>query len=139
MSEEIVRQQTPLAEFGGGANRLRTSLNLDDPKQRQRMVATFNDCDAQITEIIGQKIMVTDYVLHDAQFRGKTDGEMVAGIRLVLIDKDGLTYQTTGETLLRSFQRIVYGWGEPPWTTPLGLTPRTKKKGERSIYWFDVG
>lgn len=138
MANEIARQQTPLSEFGGSQQRISTSLNLDDVKQRRKMVSALQDCDYRLTEKIGEQIKVCDYVIHDVEIKGRTDGELIPACRLILVDDKGKTWETVGVTLVRSFQRIAFAEGPPPYKPPLSLWVRTKKKGEISIYWFDL-
>lgn len=140
MAGEIAKrtEQTGLAEFGGGGQRMRTSLDLDDKSKRGVFLRAQQDCDARLVECVNQPIHVTDYLVHEVELVDKATGEATQAVRLVLIDKDGLAYEAVSKTLLRSFQRVAFGWGEPPWSPPRVLVPKTKKKGEYSIYWFDV-
>jgi hypothetical protein len=59
-------------------------------------------------------------------------------IRLVIVDKAGKTYGCVSNTLLRSLATICYVFGTPPWATPIKLTVRTKRNGEKAIYWFEA-
>lgn len=132
------RDQHDLMSFGGGGQRLSTSLNVDDPAMARRFLSAQQDCDRRLVECVNQQIAVTDYVVHDVELKNRETGEVIPSVRLVLIDKDGLTYEAVSETLLRSFQRIAFLFGKPPWNPSRVLVPMTKKKGEYSIYWFDV-
>jgi hypothetical protein len=115
-----------------------TSLDLKDKKNRRIALAAQQSCDFRLTEKIGEQIRVCHYVAHPVQIKGATDGEIIEAVRLVLVDKAGKTYETVGATLIGSFMAIASLEGYPPWPDGKKLTVRTKKRGERSIYWFDL-
>jgi hypothetical protein len=129
---------TGLAEFGGSEQRIGTSLDPTTAGGRKILLASMNECDARLTECVNKPIAVVDFIAHDVELRNHTTGETKPAVRLVLVDANGLTYECVSETLLRSFQRLASLFGPPPWSPPKTLTPMTKKKGEFSVYWFDV-
>lgn len=138
MSTEIAKPQATLADLIGPGRMTVTSLNLADKKAKRTVLAAMQACDGRLTEMIGQRIVVTDYVAHGVEMNGATDSEIIPGNRLVLVDTKGKTYETVGSTFISSFKTICDMEGYPPWPEGFGLTMRTRKKGERSIYWFDV-
>jgi hypothetical protein len=100
MAGEIAkRTEAPsLAEFGGGGQRMRTSLDLDDPKKRGLFLRAQQDCDARLVECVNTPIHVTDYLVHEVELINKETGEATQAVRLVIVDKDGLTYEAVSKT-----------------------------------------
>lgn len=124
--------------FGNGGTRMSTSLDITKPSERVKLLKAFQDCDARLTESVNLSIKAVDFVAHDVELTSKETGEVVQCTRLVVIDADGLTYECVSGTLLKSLQTVAFAYGQPPWTPPITLTVKTKKRGERSIYWFDA-
>jgi len=124
--------------FGGGGQKMSTSLDLQNPSNRVILLKAFQDCDMRLTEAVNVLISAVDYVAHEISLVSKETGELVDAVRLVVIDTDGATYECVSTTLLKSLQTVAFAYGPPPWSPPMTLTVRTKKRGERSIYWFDA-
>lgn len=138
MSEEIAKAKSGLMSFGDGGRKMSTSLDLTQPNNRVKLLNALQDCDGKLTELVNTLLKVTDYVAHEVDITSKETGEVATCTRLVLIDDHGETYQCVSSTLLRSIQTVAYAFGPPPWIPPLEMTVKTRRNGERSIYWLDV-
>jgi hypothetical protein len=139
MSEDITLPKPSIMAFGRTQQRLATSLDLTDKKNRLLMMSCLNDCDARITEEVGNVIDVVDYFIHDVQKVDQKTGEVKDLERLVLIDKDGTTHETTGGTLIESLKYVCFAVGSPPpWKDGQKLKVRMKKKDVNNIYFFEV-
>jgi hypothetical protein len=134
---EIVKREDGLAQIGGKSRQMYTSLDTTDKSKRMLIMKALQDCDAKLTENVNKSIMAVDYFAHDVQLKGKEDGEIIETIRLVVIDQEGLCYECVSQTLLRSLQTVAFVFGPPPWEPPLKLTVKSKRNGERNIYWFE--
>lgn len=134
---DLAKQETGLAQIGGAARQMYTSLDTTKPDKRKLIMKALQDCDAKLTECVNMSIMAVDYFAHDVTLTNKENGELVQAIRLVVIDDKGMCYECVSQTLLRSLQTVAFVFGHPPWTTPLKLTVRSKRNGERNIYWFE--
>lgn len=138
MADLAIPETDALMSFGGGNGRLASSLDLKTQEGRVKLLRCMNDCDKRLTECINEGIMVTNYVIHEIEIESRNGGELITVPRLVLISKDGKTYECVSETLLQSLKVIAFAYGRMPWEPARKLTVRTKKKGERSIYWFET-
>lgn len=134
--DDLAKRGDGLMQFGGHSARMATSLDLTEPNNRVKMLRAMQDCDARLTECVNMDIAAVDYVAHDVDLTSKETGEVVTATRLVLIDADGMCYECVSATLLKSLQTVSFAFGPPPWNPPLTLTVKTKKRGERSIYFF---
>lgn len=134
---ELAKQPNDIQTFGGGAGRLATSLDLQTQPGRQKMLQCLQDCDGRLTDEVNTKLKITDYLVHDIEMTDKKTGEVTGATRMVLIDADGCTHECVSLSLLRSMQRLAYVFGSPPWNPPQQLTVKSKRKGERNIYWLD--
>jgi len=138
MSSDLAIPQLSLAEMSASKRRMSTSLDLTKNTDRLRLEKAMQGCDGKLTEMVNKTITVTDYVAHDVEMNGKSEGEKVHGVRLVLLSKDGKSYDCVSETLLQSIQLLAFSRGDPPWKNGLKLTICSKKKAERNIYWFEA-
>lgn len=134
---EIAKQQAGLESIGGKTRQMYTSLDIAKKEKRQLIMKALQDCDAKLTENVNVTISAVDYFAHDVQLKGKEEGEIVDAIRLVVIDDKGLCYECVSQTLLRSLQTVAFVFGPPPWNPPLKLTVKSRRNGERNIYWFE--
>lgn len=125
-------------QLGPAPFTLSTSLDLTNPQNRVTLLKAMQDCDYRLTEHVNMPIQACDYVAHKVTITGKETGEVAECMRLVIVDTEGKTYQCVAATLLQSIQTVAFAYGPPPWADPITLTVRTKKRGERSIYWFDA-
>ena len=136
--DELVKRGDGIMQFGDASHKMATSLDLTNPNNRVVLLKAMQDCDARLTENVNVPIKVCDYLAHDVEITSRETGELITVTRLVLIDDKGCTYETTGNTLLKSIQTVAYAFGPPPWNPPITMMVRTKKRGERSIYFFEV-
>jgi hypothetical protein len=96
------------------------------------------DADVQLTTEVNMPLKIANYLVMDSVIVDKENGEVKPVIKLILIDSDGLAHWTMGDTLLQSLKTVAYVHGKAPWNPPLELTVRTRKNGERSVYWFET-
>lgn len=138
MDGQPANPHNTLMTLGRQGFTLSTSLDLTNPQNRVTLLKAMQDCDFRLTEHVNMPFDATDYVAHKVMMTSKESGEVVEVTRLVIVDTQGKTYQCVAETLLQSIQTVAFAYGPPPWANPITLTVRTKKRGERSIYWFDA-
>jgi hypothetical protein len=138
MASEIATPAQSLSDMIGGQSRLVSSMDLTKLDNRKILMAALQSTDGKLTDMVNTTIEAVNYVAHDVKVNGKAEGEYIDCIRLVIVDKAGKTYGCVSNTLLRSLATICYVFGTPPWATPIKLTVRTKRNGEKAIYWFEA-
>lgn len=138
MSDELVPIRNDLETRGLEGARISTSLDFSKPGVRSVMLEALQNCDARITEHIGEPIDVRDYFIHDVECKDRKTGEIRQAERMVLIDANGMLHECVSETLISSLRNIASLYGRFPWNEPKTLIPRMKRKGELSIYFFEV-
>jgi hypothetical protein len=138
MAGEVVKSSaSDLFSFGQGPSKLATSLDVTKRGSRKLLNKALSECDMRLTEQINREFKVKDFVIHAVTVRGKENGELADCTRLVLITHDEKTLECVSDTLVSAFQRLAWVYGVPPWEPPMKVIVRTKKKGERSIYWLE--
>ena len=137
MSDIAVRQPDGLESFGPQGGRLATSLDLSTQSGKVELIRCMNNCDARLTEEVNQTVAVVDWLVHEVELVSKETGEAVMATRMVLIDADKMTHECVSNTLLQSFKCLVFAFGPCPWSPSRKLMVRSKRKGERNIYWFE--
>jgi len=138
MSSDLVPQKPTITQFGRKDSRLATSLDLSSRENKLKMMECLNDCTARLTEEVNEIIVVTNYFIHDVQKIDDKTGEVKNLERLVLIDADGNTHETTGATLIESLKIVCFAEGSPPWPNGVKLKVRSKKKNTKDIYFFEI-
>lgn len=89
------------------------SLN---PKSHQDKVNFYNAIsspDNRLGEMINMEIMLRHVYAEECTYTNKQTGEAQAGVRIVLIDKDGVSYNTSSIGVYNSLSRIFQIFGTP--------------------------
>src|SRR5262245_28345252 len=126
-----------LAALRGTDTKISTSLDLANQDARKILLNCLQNCDARLTEQVNRDIELVNYMAHNIQVQSRAGGELVDCVRLVVIDKDNLTYECVADTLIQSLGSLMFAYGQPPWNPPIKVQVKSKKKGTNSIYWFE--
>ena len=126
-----------LSALRGVDTKLSTSLDLSDQAKRKILLSCLQNCDARLVEQVNVPLELTDYMAHNIQVANGKGGELVDAVRLVMIDKDGTTYECVADTLVQSLGSLMFAYGQPPWSPPLKVAVRSTQKNTRNIYWFE--
>ena len=137
MSDLAIPSDGGIQSFGPQGGRLATSLDLVSQSGKMEMIRCMADCDARLTEEVNQPIAVVDWLVHEVEIVNKQTGESVLCTRMVLIDSDKMTHECVSNTLLQSFKMMLYAFGPCPWEPARVLIVKSKRRGERNIYWLE--
>lgn len=104
-------------DFGGLAL---TVFSTFGPADKARVVQLMQGQAEPLSEMIGETITVEHILAHTVETISD-DGEALALLRIVLVDKDGKAYATTSEGVRESVRLIANYYGSPPWLDGLAL------------------
>lgn len=132
-----------------GSNNFYTSLSSDDPKTRKVLFNAMTSPTAKLGDMIGKKIVLTDVFCESITMEKKdADGNPVLddetgepirqnAPRIVLITKDGNSYQCVSTGIFNALQKLISIFGEPSWTDGIEVEvkqiQKTGKNGVRNI------
>lgn len=106
-----------LEVFNAPDNALFTSI-VDDGMIETK-VKIFNAINAStnhLSDFIGEIIEVVDVIAHPVELVDETTGELVQVVRIILIDKDGVSYDAVSQGVASALSKIFQLIGKPPWS-----------------------
>lgn len=109
------------AVFGGiGASFFSGSAKT--PEQKKLLANAMNNPDKRLADCINQEIAVKDIFVEQVDMI-KDTGEVQTCPRIVLIDKDGVSYGCVSFGILGSLKKIMAVYGVPTWDEPVTVKP----------------
>lgn len=100
--------------------------NPDDRETSAKIYAAMNDPEFKLADFINKKIEITDYLIEIVDIANEETGEVSTVPRVVLIDKDGKSYQATSYGIANSVRNLCLSVGDAPWAPPLKLEVKQK-------------
>ena len=92
-----------------------TSLNSDDPKQREMVANAARKADHNSDEAINTEFLVEHILCHAVDIPDPETGEVTQAIRTVLISPKGETWAFVSKGVFDSLSWLGVQFGEPPW------------------------
>lgn len=87
-----------------------------------------NNASAQLADQVNKVLEIVDVVAHPVQLADMQTGELKELLRVVLIDKNGVSYQAVSEGVVSSLGKIFSIVGTPSWQDePVKMMPVTVK------------
>lgn len=135
-STAVYNPQTVAEKIMSGASgNFLTTVAMDgSPAAAAKVFNAINDNDGNIRDMIGKTLVVTDLMAFPVSIVNQ-DGEMIDGIRVVLITKDGKSYGSVAQGVFSSLQNIIAIVGMGPWPNGIKLSPveKTTRRGFRTL------
>lgn len=119
--------------FGASAQVMAT-FDTTSEEGSDKAFNMMNDCDHGVADKLGETINLKDVLMHPVKFMDENTGEMIDGVRTVLIDADGTTYGATSSGLFNALKQFfgIKGhpitWSEPK---PIKIVEKRSRKGFR--------
>lgn len=114
------------------------SLAADTPEEKAVLFRAMNNPDGRLKDCINLVIYVKDLFCEVVECTNKETGEVSKCPRIVVIDKDGKSYQSVSLGVFNAFKKLMMVYGQPTWAEPIPVKVKQITKGERSILTFDV-
>lgn len=110
------------AVFGGiGASFFSGSAKTAEEKKL--LANAMNNPDKRLADCINQEIAVKDLYVEQVEMLNQNTGELQTCPRIVLIDKDGVSYGCVSFGILGSLKKIMSVYGVPTWEEPVTVKP----------------
>lgn len=113
------------------------------PKTQEEKVNFFNAVNSptkRLKEMVNLEVEVKDIYAETINFTDKETGEIVPGVRIVLISPSGESYQASSKGIFSSVSKLLKIMGEPnTWKKPVKIRPKEVSKGaDRNVLIFDL-
>ena len=114
------------------------SYPYSDTLKRLLVINTKDCLDNNESEVINKTISVTDIFSENCQLTDGKTGEVKTMPRIVLIDKDGVSYQCVSYGIYNSIKKLIQIYGLPTWEEPIDLLVKQIKAGDKNILSLEI-
>lgn len=97
------------------------SLKAETPQEKATLFRIMNSPEKRISDCINQTILVKDVYCEVVQVTNKETGEVNTCPRVVLVDKDGIGYQSVSFGIYSSLKKLFQVYGVPTWEEPVPI------------------
>lgn len=122
---------TPIDELTNSVNSFYSSIQNDGTRKSQvKIYNAINNAKEKLDNHKGETLKIKDVVAHAVEILDEQTGELVKCTRIVLIDDEGIGYESISLGVYFSLQNIFGIVGLPTWEEPLELKcieQRTRK------------
>ena len=107
-----------------------SSIKGESREEKARLYKAKSNPDKRIADCINQKIYVKDLYMEVVSLTNEETGEISDCPRVVLLDKDGISYTSVSFGIYNSLKSLVAVYGEPTWEDPIPVIVRQKETGK---------
>ena len=118
-------------------NKVYSSLKGDDFATRKTVMGAMTNA-TKIADVLGKKIVLTDFIIQTVDIADDNTGEMVEAPRVILVDESGKAYDAISTALMGSLRDLVGVLGEPSsWPEPLPIVVK-EERSRRGFKFFTI-
>lgn len=137
MSNEIAVQNSPLTDINETQSMCSFTVDTVEDKKKLFKVATAPD--HNVAEYIGKSIKIKDVYAEVVHMTNQETGEVTDGIRMVIIDDKGESYQCVSSGMWNAFTRMRAIFGNPTYDPAIPIEIKQIDKGvNKKILSFDI-
>lgn len=114
------------------------SLPMDTAEQKKLAFNVMGNPEKKISDAVNLTIEVTDIYCETAQVMDQNTGELRDMPRIVLIDKDGHSYQSVSFGIYRAVCRLISIFGVPHWDEPIPITVKRVGAKDKQTYTLAI-
>lgn len=126
-----------------------SSMTAETPQEKAALFNAISDPAHKLGDVINQVIYLRDVYVEMIDLTRTDDkgnpivdeyGDPVTDNvpRIVLIDKDGDTYQAIAVSVLNNLSRLFKLFGMPTWENPIPVEVKQRSIGSNRVYTFKV-
>lgn len=115
------------------------SLKAETPQEKATLFRIMNSPEKRISDCINQTILVKDVYCEVVQVTNKETGEVNTCPRVVLVDKDGIGYQSVSFGIYGSLKKLFQVYGVPTWNEPVPIKVIQISREKNKILTLTIG
>ena len=119
------------------SNRFYCSMVGETLEEKAKVFRAITNSDYKIADCINQTIYTKDVFCEVVDLPNQ-DGEIHACYRVVLIDKDGKSYQAVSTGIYNAVSSLFALFGEPTWQEPIPLKVKQINKDKKRMLTLDI-
>lgn len=114
------------------------SLTASTREEKAALYNAMNNPDKRLADCINMKIEAQDLYIEVVNCTNEETGEVNACPRIVIIDKDGVSYQAVSIGIYSALKKVIQVFGAPTWTDPVVLEVKQITKGNKKMLTLNV-
>ena len=115
------------------------SLKAETPQEKATLFRIMNSPEKRISDCINQTILVKDVYCEVVQVTNKETKEVNTCPRVVLVDKDGIGYQSVSFGIYGSLKKLFQVYGVPTWEEPVPVKVIQISREKNKILALTIG
>lgn len=115
------------------------SLKAETPQEKATLFRIMNSPEKRISDCINQTILVKDVYCEVVQVTNKETREVNTCPRVVLVDKDGIGYQSVSFGIYGSLKKLFQVYGVPTWEEPVPVKVIQISREKNKILALTIG
>lgn len=126
---------TVLDDITNNQKQAYVSMTIDTQEDKKRLFSLMENADFKVADKLNTKILLKDVILQKFERINEETGEVEDKQRIILIDKEGVSYASASKGLYNSVIRLISFLGEPSeWEEPLAIEVQEikTKKGQKT-------
>ena len=115
-----------------------TSLKNETNEEKQILYKAMSNPDKRLGDCINTVIQAKDLFMEQVEMVNQETGEVQVCPRIVIVDKDGLSYQSVSFGVFNALKRVIQVFGNPTWEQPIPLKVIQVTRGEKKMLSLDI-
>lgn len=115
-----------------------TSLKNETNVEKQILYKAMSNPDKRLGDCINTVIMAKDLFMEQVEMTNQETGEIQVCPRIVIVDKDGVSYQSVSFGVFNALKRVIQVFGNPTWEQPIPLKVIQVTRGEKKMLSLDI-
>lgn len=109
------------------------SLIAETQEAKVKLYNAMNNPDKRLADCINMTVEAKDLYIEVVNCTNEETGEVTACPRIVIIDKDGVSYQAVSLGIYSALKKIIQVFGAPTWAVPVKLEIKQITKGNKKM------
>lgn len=116
------------------------SMAAKTVEEKKKLFNAINATGKQLKDMVNMDLDVRHVYAETVEFVDKADGTVTPGVRMVIIDDNGESYQTCAQGVFSSLQKMFSIYGEPnSWKSPIKVKVKQLNRGDnRNVLYLEL-
>ena len=115
-----------------------TSLKNETNEEKQILYKAMSNPDKRLGDCINTVIRAKDLFMEMVDMTNQETGEISTCPRIVIVDVNGISYQSVSFGVFNALKRVITVFGNPTWEEGIPLKVIQVTRGEKKMLSLDV-
>ena len=107
-------------------------------EEKKKLFKALNNPDKRLADCVNMELEIKDVIAEIVETHNEETGEIQKAPRVVLIDKEGTSYQCVSSGIFNAVKKLMLVFGQPTWKKPIKVKVIQITKGTRKILSLDI-